>query len=69
MNGNGWQERKIDVRKFDRVRVELPECAPYARIIAVPTKTIYCNNNGEHNIDRVFFDLDELAVFFEKWGV
>lgn len=63
------REKRTDLNKFDRVYIQLPECAPYAKIIAMPTKTIYYNTNGIYNIDRVFYDFNELAMCFEAWGV
>lgn len=69
MKKTGKIGKHTDLSKFDQAYIQLPACAPYAKIIAIPTKTIYYNTNGIYNTDRVFYDFDELAMCFEAWGV
>ena len=61
---------RIDLSKFDRVYIELPEAVNTARIFAIPLKVIYYNANANaSNLDRVCYDIDELAEFMDACGV
>ena len=63
-------DARIDLNKFDRVYIDLPEAANTARIVAVPLKVIYYNANANaSNLDRVYYDIDELAEFMDACGV
>lgn len=59
-----------DLNKFDRIYIDLPEAANTARIVAIPLKVIYYNANANaSNLDRVYYDIDELAEFMDACGV
>ena len=61
---------RIDLSKFDRVYIDLPEAANTARIVAIPLKVIYYNANANaSNLDRIYYDIDELAEFMDACGV
>lgn len=53
---------------FDRVYIELPGLPQISTIVAMPLKTIFINSTAAYwaNVDKVIFDLDELAAYFPE---